>query len=399
MNGPLDPAEIDRLSSLGEPTAWSNGQAAPPKPVQIRLKTLAEFCQEYVALAYAVEPVVRASSLYTLTARTGHGKTAFLVAATLAIATGRPDILGLEVTQGRVAFLTFENPDDVRMRFMIAAYALNIDLEPEDGTGDVPAGIVADTKGLTPQRARLARFSAWIASVEADLAKLQSGRDNLVVQIDRALCARAGVAEDVSAGAKSILDRIRAGVEWSLSGVVTPGAIDRAAEVAAAAQQIAVAEKALADINAEIAGTEALLATLSARKPRFAAAAVREAAQGLYADYLTTQDNLREIMTQIGALDAALRCPRPGRLVAVLPDLAGSSGLDELPVAAVKSEIDAAAKVWAAFARALAQDPRAPADMLDFPPHDPKAKDDLVYDRLHPIERRIVDLEFAKKGN
>jgi len=49
--------------------------------------------------------------------------------AALAIATGRPDILGLDVTRGRVAFLTFENPDDVRMRFMIAAYLLNIDLD------------------------------------------------------------------------------------------------------------------------------------------------------------------------------------------------------------------------------------------------------------------------------
>jgi len=127
MNGPIPPDEIDRLNSICERGAWTGRQAALPTP--IKLKTLAEFCREYVALAYAVEPIVRTSSLYTLTARTGHGKTAFLVAGTLAIATGRPDILGLEVTRGRVAFLTFENPDDVRMRFMIAAYALNVDLE------------------------------------------------------------------------------------------------------------------------------------------------------------------------------------------------------------------------------------------------------------------------------
>jgi hypothetical protein len=95
----------------------------------VEFKTLADFCREYVPLAYAIEPLLRTSALYTLTARTGHGKTAFLIVAALAIATGRPDILGLEVTRGRVAFLTFENPDDVRMRFMIAAYLLNIDLD------------------------------------------------------------------------------------------------------------------------------------------------------------------------------------------------------------------------------------------------------------------------------
>jgi AAA domain len=95
----------------------------------VEFKRLADFCREYVPLAYAIEPILRTSALYTLTARTGHGKTSFLIVAALAIATGRPDILGLEVACGRVAFLTFENPDDVRMRFMIAAYLLNIDLD------------------------------------------------------------------------------------------------------------------------------------------------------------------------------------------------------------------------------------------------------------------------------
>lgn len=100
---------------------------APSPPVEF--KTLANFCREYVPLAYAAEPLLRTSALYSLTARTGHGKTAFLIVAALAIATGRPDILGLEVARGQVAFLTFENPDDVRMQFMIAAYLLNIDLD------------------------------------------------------------------------------------------------------------------------------------------------------------------------------------------------------------------------------------------------------------------------------
>jgi len=109
-----------------------NGSGGPPDnnaAAANGFKALASFCREYVPLAYVIEPILRASSLYALTGRTGHGKTAFLVIAALAIATGRPDILGLEVTRGRVAFLTFENPDDVRMRFMIADYILNIDLD------------------------------------------------------------------------------------------------------------------------------------------------------------------------------------------------------------------------------------------------------------------------------
>jgi hypothetical protein len=36
--------------------------------------------------------------------------------------------LGVDVEQGRVAYCAFENPDDVRMRLMIAAYLLNVSL-------------------------------------------------------------------------------------------------------------------------------------------------------------------------------------------------------------------------------------------------------------------------------
>jgi RecA-family ATPase len=131
MNNQFNPRDFDYFPPEGEP--WSNRPARSghdaKAPVAIKFKTLAEFCREYVPLAYAIEPLLRTSSLYALTAKTGHGKTAFLVVAGLAIATGRPDVLGLEVTRGRVAFLTFENPDDVRMRFRIAAYLLNIDLD------------------------------------------------------------------------------------------------------------------------------------------------------------------------------------------------------------------------------------------------------------------------------
>jgi len=111
-------------------TGGLNGHAPPEVPEASPVfKTLAEFCREFEPPSYTIEPFLRSSSLYTLTARTGHGKTALLIAAMFAVATGRPDILGLETTRARVAFLTFENPDDVRMRMAVAAYVLNIDLD------------------------------------------------------------------------------------------------------------------------------------------------------------------------------------------------------------------------------------------------------------------------------
>ncbi|KAF0134888.1 MAG: ATPase [Methylocystaceae bacterium] len=94
----------------------------------LKFKSAAAFVREYVPLAYTIEPLLRSSSLYTLTAKTGAGKTAFLIVAALAVASGRADVLGREVHKGRVAYIACENPDDIRMRLMIAAYVLNVDL-------------------------------------------------------------------------------------------------------------------------------------------------------------------------------------------------------------------------------------------------------------------------------
>jgi hypothetical protein len=57
----------------------------------LRFKTVSAFCAEYIPLAYVIEGIVRSGSLYTLTAKTGSGKTALAVMAALAVATGRQD--------------------------------------------------------------------------------------------------------------------------------------------------------------------------------------------------------------------------------------------------------------------------------------------------------------------
>jgi hypothetical protein len=113
---------------------WTPLSDAPARAVgdarrsTLRFKAVSAFCAEYIPLAYVIEGVVRSGSLYTLTAKTGSGKTALAVMAALAAATGRQDILGQEVMQGRVAYLACENPDDIRMRFMIAANHWGINL-------------------------------------------------------------------------------------------------------------------------------------------------------------------------------------------------------------------------------------------------------------------------------
>ena len=113
--------------ALGEP--WSGegrGDDRPKAPVIF--KSAVAFCSEYKPVSYAVEPIVRSGSLYTLTAKTGSGKTGVLLSVALAVATGRGNIIGREVAHGRVAYIAAENPDDLRMRLMAAAFIFNVDL-------------------------------------------------------------------------------------------------------------------------------------------------------------------------------------------------------------------------------------------------------------------------------
>jgi AAA domain len=74
----------------------------------------------------------------------------------LAVATGRDDLLGREVTKGRVAYIVAENPDGFRMRLMVAAYIYNIDL------AEIAKDLVILDKRVTPEEVapKLKRLAA-----------------------------------------------------------------------------------------------------------------------------------------------------------------------------------------------------------------------------------------------
>jgi hypothetical protein len=161
----------DRAPPIGEPVA----RAKDRRPVVF--KTAAAFCAEYVPLSYTIEGIVRSASLYTLTARTGAGKTAFNVVAALAVATGRADILGREVVCGRVAYLACENPDDIRMRIMVAAFLLNVDIR-EIGDRLVILDRREKPEAVHAELARLAKIEPFALIAVDTLAAFFDG-DNI----------------------------------------------------------------------------------------------------------------------------------------------------------------------------------------------------------------------------
>jgi hypothetical protein len=85
-----------------------------------------DFVAGYIAPQYLIEGIVQQKRIYSLTGKTGDGKTALQLYLASLIATGAS--LGQrEVERCRVLYLAGENPDDVRARWLAMSDALNFD--------------------------------------------------------------------------------------------------------------------------------------------------------------------------------------------------------------------------------------------------------------------------------
>ena len=85
-----------------------------------------EFVAGYVAPQYLIEGIIQQRRLYSLTGKTGDGKTALQLYFAYLLATGTP--LGKrEVEQCRVLYLAGENPDDVQARWIAMADIFGFD--------------------------------------------------------------------------------------------------------------------------------------------------------------------------------------------------------------------------------------------------------------------------------
>jgi hypothetical protein len=89
-----------------------------PSPItQRRLVTSAEFVEAFVPPDYAIDGLIQRRFLYSMTANTGHGKTAVALLLTLLTALGR-SLGSREIDKGRVLYFAGENADDIRMRWI-----------------------------------------------------------------------------------------------------------------------------------------------------------------------------------------------------------------------------------------------------------------------------------------
>jgi hypothetical protein len=123
-----------------------SGSGADTKLIQ----SSGDFVRGFVPPDYLIDGILQRRFCYSLTARTGAGKTAIALLMAAHTALGRA-IGGIEVTKGRVLYLAGENPDDVRMRWIAMAQNYDFDVDT------IPVSFVPGAFKLSQVKARIAQ--------------------------------------------------------------------------------------------------------------------------------------------------------------------------------------------------------------------------------------------------
>jgi hypothetical protein len=153
--------------------------------------------------------------------------------------------------------------------------------------------------------------------------------------------------------------------------------------------EIEVAEHALSLTNAAVLDADARLHTLSEQKLIMVQDAVAEATSSFLDDYNVLVDQLVHHIVILAAREKFLSQQREGRVTGSLPDFVGP--LPDQPVVAPAGAIGKATAALQRFAHAIAQNPAASVDMLQFEPVDASPDTTTPYEALSVLERRRVD--------
>jgi hypothetical protein len=96
-----------------------------------RILTSSAFVRGFVPPEYLFDGILQRRFFYSLTGKTGAGKTAIMLLMAAHIALGRP-LLGRDVQKGRVLYLAGENDNDVRMRWIAMSQTVGFDVDHID---------------------------------------------------------------------------------------------------------------------------------------------------------------------------------------------------------------------------------------------------------------------------
>jgi hypothetical protein len=138
-----------------------------------------DFVAGYVAPQYLIEGILQQRRIYSLTGKTGDGKTAVQLYLAYLLATG--SALGKrEVEPSRVLYLAGENPDDVRARWIVMSDALDFAPDKIDvhfGEGVFSVSGMLDRVGAEAKA--LGGFSVVIVDTSAAYFEGDAENDNV----------------------------------------------------------------------------------------------------------------------------------------------------------------------------------------------------------------------------
>lgn len=132
MQKPIDANDI--LREQGEDALRDAIDGAREHASETKGKLLCssgQFISGFVPPDYVVDGILQRRFIYSVTGKTGSGKTAILTFVAASVALGRP--LGLSfVEPGPVLYFAGENPDDVRMRWLALAQQMDFAIDEID---------------------------------------------------------------------------------------------------------------------------------------------------------------------------------------------------------------------------------------------------------------------------
>jgi hypothetical protein len=135
----IDRSSNDWWDSQAMVARWEKGDRPQDKgkgdrqgqPDKIIPQTSKGFMQLLTPPDFVLDGILQRRFLYSLTGKTGSGKTAVALYIAACVALGR-SIGDLEVQQGRVLYLAGENPDDVRYRWCAMGQQMDFDCDNID---------------------------------------------------------------------------------------------------------------------------------------------------------------------------------------------------------------------------------------------------------------------------
>lgn len=123
-------ADVPRAVSTAR-EKFKKAETAPPEATGPLVKSSAEFIKDFVPPNYLVDGLLQRRYCYSLTARTGDGKTALALLLAACVALGI-QFGGHATEKGRVLIFAGENPDDIRARWIAMSVAMNFDINTVD---------------------------------------------------------------------------------------------------------------------------------------------------------------------------------------------------------------------------------------------------------------------------